>query len=63
MTIPYEANLPSDDRFNIPDYTILLRLRFDVRLRQSAFEQRIQDAKALRSEYLLEVSSAMTSLH
>ena len=54
MTIPDEANMLPDDLFNIPHKTVRLRRWLESRLRQLAIEQRIQDARELRAEFLLE---------
>ncbi|QNI58078.1 hypothetical protein SynBIOSU31_01198 [Synechococcus sp. BIOS-U3-1] len=54
MTIFDENNQPSDDLLNIPFKTVRLRLWLDSRLRQLAKDQRIQDARALRSEFFIE---------
>ena len=54
--IHYEDNQPSDHLLNISYKTVRLRdwLWLDSRLRQLAREQRIQDARAIRDEFLIE---------
>ena len=52
--IHYEDNQPSDHLLNISYKTVRLRDWLDSRLRQLAREQRIQDARAIRDEFLTE---------
>ncbi len=52
--IHYEDNQPSDHLLNISYKTFRLRDWLDSRLRQLAREQCIQDARAIRDEFLIE---------
>ncbi len=52
--IPYEDNQPSDHLLKISHKTVRLRDWLDSRLRQLALEQRIQDARSIRAEFLIE---------
>ena len=54
VTIPYEDNQPSDRLLRIPFKTVRLRRWLESRLRLLALEQRIQDARALKSEFSLD---------
>ena len=47
-----EDGLPSDELLKISCKSIRLRQWLDSRLRQLAVEQRIQDTRALRGEFL-----------
>ena len=49
-----EDDLPSDKLLKISCKSIRLRQWLDSRLRQLAVEQRIQDARALRGEFLID---------
>ncbi len=49
-----EDNQPSDHLLNISHETVRLRDWLDSRLRQLAREQRIQDARSIRNEFLIE---------
>jgi len=49
-----EDGLPSDELLKISCKSIRLRQWLDSRLRQLAVEQRIQDARALRGEFLID---------
>jgi len=49
-----EDGLPSDELLKISCKSIRLRHWLDSRLRQLAVEQRIQDARALRGEFLID---------
>ncbi len=52
--IPNEDNQLSDYLLNISHKTVRLRDWLDSRLRQLAREQRIQDARSIRNEFLIE---------
>ncbi len=52
--IPNEDNQLSDHLLNISHKTVRLRDWLDSRLRQLAREQRIQDARSIRDEFLIE---------
>ena len=54
MTIPFGEADPSDGLLNKPVSSTRLRAWLQSRLRQLAAAQRIQDARALRSEFLIE---------
>ena len=54
MTTPFGTPEPSDGLLNISVSSTRLRTWLNTRLRQLALEQRIQDARALRSEFLVE---------
>ena len=54
MIIPFGTTEPSDGLLNTSVSSTRLRTWFKTRLRQLALEQRIQDARALRSEFLVE---------
>ena len=54
VTIPFGDPEPSDQIFDRPVQTERLRLWLHGRLRLLARDQRIQDARALRSEFSLE---------
>ena len=54
MTIPFGAPEPSDGLLNKSVSSTRLRAWLNTRLRQLAVGQRIQDARALRSEFLVE---------
>ncbi len=49
-----EDNQPSDHLMKRPHETVRLRDWLDSRLRQLAREQRIQDARSIREEFLIE---------
>ena len=53
MTIPFGTPEPSDGLLN-KSVSTRLRAWLNTRLRQLAVGQRIQDARALRSEFLVE---------
>jgi len=50
----HDDNQPSDRLLNISHKTVRLRDWLDSRLRQLAREQRIQDARSIRDEFLIE---------
>ena len=52
--IPNEDNQLSDQLLKISHKTVRLRDWLDSRLRQLAREQRIQDARSIRDEFLIE---------
>ena len=54
MTIPFGTPEFSDGLLNKSVSTIRLRAWLTPRLRELAMGQRIQDARALRSEFLVE---------
>ena len=54
MTIPFSTPEPSDGLLNKSVSSTRLRAWLNTRLRQLAEGQRIQDARALRSEFLVE---------
>ena len=54
MTIPFGTPEPSDGLLNMSVSSTRLRTWLNTRFRQLALEQRIQDARALRSEFLVE---------
>ena len=54
MTIPFGESEPSDRLLNRSVSSTRLRAWLNTRLRQLASAQRIQDARALRSEFSLE---------
>jgi len=54
MTIPFGEPEPSDRLLNQSVSSTRLRAWLNTRLRQLASAQRIQDARALRSEFSLE---------
>ena len=54
MTLPIGMPEPSDGLLNMSVSSTRLRTWLNTRLRQLALEQRIQDARALRSEFLVE---------
>ena len=54
MTIPFGEPEPSDALLNKSVASTRLRAWLETRLRQLARAQRIQDARALRSEFSLE---------
>ena len=54
MTIPFGTPEPSEGLLNMSMLPTRLRTWLNTRLRQLALEQRIQDARALRSEFLVE---------
>ena len=54
LMIHNEDNQPSDHLLNISYKTVRLRDWLDSRLRQLAREQRIQDARSIRDEFLIE---------
>ena len=54
LMIQDEDNQPSDHLLNISHKTVRLRDWLDSRLRQLAREQRIQDARSIRDEFLIE---------
>ena len=54
MTIPFGTPEPSDGLLNKSVSSTRLRAWLNMRLRQLAEGQRIQDARALRSEFLVE---------
>ena len=54
MTIPFGTPEPSDGLLNKSVSSTRLRAWLNTRLRQLAVGQRIQDARALRSEFLVE---------
>ena len=54
MTIPFGDREPSDALLNKSVASTRLKTWLQRRLRQLALEQRIQDARALRSEFLLD---------
>ena len=54
MTIPFGMPEPSDGLLNMSVSSTRLRTWLNTRLRQLALEQRIQDARALHSEFLVE---------
>ncbi len=54
MTIPFGEPEPSDGLLNKSVASTRLRAWLQARLRQLAATQRIQDARALRSEFLIE---------
>ena len=54
MTIPFGTPEPSDGLLNKSVSSTRLRSWLNTRLRQLAMAQRIQDARALRSEFLVE---------
>ena len=56
MTIPFGTPEPSDGLLNKSVSSTRLRAWLNTRLRQLAVGQRIQDARALRSEFLVELS-------
>ena len=54
MTIPFGEPEPSDDLLNQSMWSTRLRRWLDTRLRTLTADQRIQDARALRNEFLLD---------
>ena len=54
MTIPFGDPEPSDALLNKSVASTRLKTWLQRRLRQLALEQRIQDARALRSEFLVD---------
>ena len=54
MTIPFGDLEPSDDLLNKSVASTRLKTWLQRRLRQLALAQRIQDARALRSEFLVD---------
>ena len=54
MTIPFGTPEPSDGLLNKSVSSTRLRAWLNTRLRKLAVGQRIQDARALRSEFLVE---------
>ena len=54
MTIPFGEPEPSDALMNKSVSSTRLRTWLNTRLRQLAIAQRIQDARALRSEFSLD---------
>ena len=54
MTIPFGEPEPSDSLLSKSVSSTRLRSWLNARLRQLALGQRIQDARALRSEFLVE---------
>ena len=54
MTIPFGEPEPSDALLSKSVSSTRLRSWLNARLRQLALGQRIQDARALRSEFLVE---------
>ena len=54
MTIPFGEPEPSDDLLNQSMWSTRLRRWLDTRLRTLAADQRIQDARALRNEFVLD---------
>ena len=54
MTIPFGPPEPSDGLLNQSVTSTRLSAWLNTRLRQLAMRQRIQDARALRSEFLVE---------
>ena len=54
MTIPFGPPEPSDGLLNKSVSSTRLRAWLNTRLRQLAVGQQIQDARALRSEFLVE---------
>ncbi|WP_226411592.1 hypothetical protein [Synechococcus sp. MU1642] len=54
MTIPFGTPETSDGLRNMSVSSTRLRTWLNTRLRQLALEQRIQDSRALRSEFLVE---------
>ena len=54
MTIPFGPPGPSDGLLNKSVSFTRLRAWLNTRLRQLAVGQRIQDARALRSEFLVD---------
>ena len=54
MSIPFGDPEPSDSLLNLSVSSTRLRLWLNTRLRQLASAQRIQDARALRREFLLD---------
>lgn len=54
MTIPFGEPEPSDDLINKSMWSTRLRSWLDARLRTLAAAQRIQDARALRNEFVLD---------
>lgn len=54
MTIPFGEPEPSDGLLKKPVSSVRLRSWLNARLRQLAREQRIQDARALRGEFMVE---------
>tara|TARA_B100002052_G_C15847045_1_gene583039 strand:+ start:1338 stop:1508 length:171 start_codon:yes stop_codon:yes gene_type:complete len=54
MTIPFGEPEPSDALLNKSVSSTRLRSWLNNRLRHLAFAQRIQDARALRGEFLVE---------
>jgi len=54
MTIPFGEPEPSDDLLNQSMWSTRLRRWLDTRLRTLAAAQRIQDARALRNEFVLD---------
>ena len=54
MTIPFGEPEPSDALMNKSVSSVRLRAWLTTRLRQLATTQRIQDARALRSEFSLD---------
>ena len=54
MTIPFGEPEPSDGLLKKSASSVRLRSWLNSRLRQLAREQRIQDARALRGEFMVE---------
>ena len=54
MTIPFGEPEPSDDLLNKSMWSTRLRSWLDARLRTLEAAQRIQDARALRNEFVLD---------
>ena len=54
MTIPFGEPEPSDELLNKSMWSTRLRRWLDTRLRTLAADQRIQDARALRNEFVLD---------
>ncbi len=54
MTIPFGTPEPSNGLLKKPVSSTRLSSWLNTRLRQMAMAQRIQDARALRSEFLVE---------
>ena len=54
MTIPFGKPEPSDELLNKSMWSTRLRRWLDTRLRALAAAQRIQDARALRNEFVLD---------
>lgn len=54
MTIPFGEPEPTDALLNKSVSSMRLRSWLDTRLRQLAAAQRIQDARSLKSEFLLD---------